>query len=219
MATEEELKTIAQQLALPTGSKGLEIARMMETTNANMTAQALDALDMAAGQHVVEIGHGNASHLAGLLQRHPEIRYTGLETSVLMQTEAINRNREAVSNGRAKFFVYNGITLPDDLKEVDRIVTVNCIYFWPDPADFINQLATRLLPKGRLIITFATKQFMEQLPFTGYGFRLYEEADLLHLTNPTNLRHMQTLHAAEQVRSKAGQQVERKFSTMVWEKR
>lgn len=217
MATNDELKHIAEQLAHPSGTKGLEIATMMMETNANMISHALDALNIQPGEHLLEIGHGNAYHVADLLAKHLGVFYTGLETSLLMMQQAQILNKD-ISTDRVNFLHYDGENFPNALGSFDHILTVNCIYFWKRPVFFITAIAKLLKPNGGLAITFATKDFMRQLPFTKHGFRLYDVEDVLALADIPQLKHTHTLRAVERIKSKNGQLVDREFVTVLWTK-
>ena len=73
--TEEELKILAQQLSNPKGEIGEEVAKMMNETNISMTKESIKALYLADHDNVLELGHGNAGHLAYLLDFGENIHY------------------------------------------------------------------------------------------------------------------------------------------------
>lgn len=216
MASTEELKQLAAQLAHPRGDIGKDISRMMEQTNSNMTKQAIQSLSLQAGQQVLELGHGNAGHVSALFQEHPSLLYFGLDVSETMQQEAMRNNKEAVEKKSASFQIYDGKNIPFQEPVFDAIFLVNTIYFVQDPASLIHDLALILRPAGKLAITFADRTFMESLPFTAYGFTLYEEAELRRLADNELLEYCDSHHGKEQVTSKAGDQVERQFTTLLW---
>ncbi len=216
MASTEELKQLAAQLAHPRGDIGKDISRMMEQTNGNMTEQAIQSLSLQAGQRVLELGHGNAGHVSALLHAHPRLQYFGLDVSETMQQEAVRKNKDGVKNKSASFHIYDGRQIPFQEPTFDAIFLVNTIYFVQDPASLIHDLALILRPAGKLAITFAERTFMERLPFTAYGFNLYEEAELRHLADYELLEYCDSHHGKEQVTSKAGDRVERHFTTLVW---
>ena len=55
----EKLKILASQLKNPHGEKGVQVAEMMYQTNLSMIKHALQYLDIADGDTVLEIGYGN----------------------------------------------------------------------------------------------------------------------------------------------------------------
>ncbi|TDS07493.1 class I SAM-dependent methyltransferase [Sphingobacterium paludis] len=218
MATTDELRQLAAQLAHPNGEAGSRLAKMMEETNYTMTLQALDALSVKAGDYVLEIGHGSASHVKSFLDQHPDVQYAGLEISGSMHQLATQVNQASITAGRADFRLYDGQEFPYSPASFSGILSVNTIYFIPDPTTFIAQISELLQPNGKLTLTFAKKSFMKTLPFTAYGFRLYDEEEVLRFADPHLLAFESTIQGREIVLSKNGDQVEREFLTIVWNK-
>ncbi|WP_270087648.1 class I SAM-dependent methyltransferase [Sphingobacterium sp. SYP-B4668] len=219
MASNEELKALASQLKDPKGAKGIEIAEMMDATNIKMTLHAIDYLQIQANQHILELGHGNCGHLHNLLARQQGLRYSGLETSELMYTEAQRKNKAYTDAKQAAFFLYDGLHIPFPEHTFDRIFTVNTIYFWSEPHQLLSELARILQPEGVLNITFAQERFMQQLPFTTFGFNLYDENKAADLINGTTFYIQQSNTQTETIESKTGELVNREFTTLTLKKR
>jgi|SRR5690606_17900231 len=218
MATPEELKSIAQQLQRPHGEKGLEMATMMNETNKAMTQQAIKQLKLSSGEKVLELGHGNGGHLPYLLQQAADIQYFGLELSPLMQQVAAKANQDYVEQQRASFHLYDGTRPPFEDEQFDKIFSVNTVYFWPEPSGLIAELYRVLKKEGVLALTIAHKSFMELLPFTAFGFHLYEPEELKTLVLAQSFQFLSTETATEIVTSKTGEKVERQFSTLTFSK-
>jgi SAM-dependent methyltransferase len=58
---------------------------------------------------------------------------------------------------------------------VDKGCSVNSIYFWPDPAGAMRELARVIRPGGTLAICFEPPEELRKWPGHRYGFRLFEE--------------------------------------------
>lgn len=143
MATIDELQAIAAQLAQPDGAAGRSIAKMMHETNIGMTRHGIQFLQIDNNtQQLLEVGHGNASHVSDLLTQYPRLRYTGMETSTCMHEKAKRINAPAITAGRAHFIHYDGEHLPKQMHGFDGIFAVNTIYFWPDAAGFLKNWET-----------------------------------------------------------------------------
>lgn len=210
----DELKQLAAQLGRPEGEAGITVAHTMHETNIGMTRHAIAHLNVAHNNRVLEIGHGNCGHLEMLMTSDQPLTYYGLEISELMHREAQYINREYIADGRAVFQVYDGKTIPFPDHYFDRIFTVNTIYFWPEPDKMLEELYRVLQPSGLLNITFAHKSFMQQLPFTSFGFRLYDEEAIKHLVASTAFRYADTATTTETIQSKVGDMVDRAFTTV-----
>lgn len=213
MSNTAEWKEMAAQLRQPDGAKGIEVANMMNETNLRMIHHAIDRLQLREGDRVLELGHGNGAHLAYLFQQQPNLSYAGLDISTLMNQEAQRINQPLVASKQASFHLYDGLHIPFPENYFDRIFTVNTIYFWSDPPLLLSELYRVLKRNGILNITLAPKDFMEQLPFTPFGFTLYDDKTLLNLIGQTPFTLIDTEKQTEIVKTKAGDPVERPFAT------
>lgn len=214
MLTENELKELASQLSFPKGEMGVAVADNMNLTNINMTLSTIEALGLCNDEKALELGHGNGGHLGSLFNLAREVHYTGLEISELMHEEAKARNHLFIESGKASFRLYDGSVLPFSDNSFDKIFTVNTLYFWKQPAAFLNELHRILVPGGTLCIGFAWKTFMETLPFTAYGFELYDEARINALVSLSLFELHDVINHRETIRSKIGEEVEREYAVL-----
>lgn len=217
--TEEQLREMANQLSCPQGERGLQTGEIMNEVNVGMTSAAIDALEIADGNEVLELGHGNCAHLGKILQKAENIHYTGLEISETMHAEAKSKNEAHIAAGQAAYHLYEGESIPFEDDTFDRIMTVNTIYFWKDPAALLREIHRVLKPGGIFALTFAQRDFMQHLPFTKYRFRLYNDADIIELMGETDFQLVDMIGKTEQVRSNAGETVSRDFSVAKMRKR
>lgn len=219
MAQEQEfLQQLASQLSCPKNDDGIEVANMMHSSNIGMTRAAINALQMVNGDLILELGHGNCKHLPEILNKAKNTAYYGLEISELMHKEAAEFNKTAIEAKRASFQLYNGSQIPFAENTFSKILTVNTIYFWENPEEFIKEIYRVLKPNGLLAIAFADKDFMESLPFTIYGFDLYSKEKLHTLAAAANFKIRDILPFTENIKSKTGDEVERLFYVALLEK-
>lgn len=211
----EQLEALAAQLGNPSGEKGIEVAEMMNETNIGMTKNSISNLQLSPGDAVLELGHGNAGHLDFLFSQANDIQYTGLEISSLMHEEAKQSNHAQIESGKARFLLYDGGKMPLENHSIDKVFTVNTIYFWKDPKMVFAELSRILKPEGTFALTFAHRSFMEMLPFTAFGFTLYNPDEILKIISETNFQLDHEDDQKEVVKTKTGESVERFFSTLV----
>ncbi|WP_116790306.1 class I SAM-dependent methyltransferase [Flavobacterium psychrotrophum] len=209
--SEQELKEIARQLSCPQGEAGIAMGENMNLNNIGMTRASITALQLKGGESVLELGHGNCGHLETLLSAGDGITYQGLEISAEMQQAAQQKNTAAVAEDIAHFDLYDGTTISFEDNRFDMIFTVNTIYFWEDAPALLTEIARVLKPNGKCIITFADKSFMEQLPFTQYGFNLFDKGRFSALIEESPLQVADFIDKDEWVTSKSGQEVNRHF--------
>jgi len=215
---EEDLKSIANQLSKPDGEHGIQVAEMMNTTNFYMTSDCIDQMNLKDNSSVLEIGHGNCGHLKYLLGTANNLKYVGLEISSQMSKEAKKINSPFL-NEDVQFVLYDGLKLPFEEECFDSIFTVNTIYFWKDPQDFLAEIYRVLKPAGKMLITMVDKAFMEKLPFTKYIFTLYDTNEVEKFAENAGFEISEIKENTDEVRSKAGDLVTRKFYTLTFVKK
>lgn len=214
----DDLKELAKQLGNPEGETGIEVANMMNATNIGMTKHAIEYINLDKDDDVLELGHGNCGHLSLLMKQAENLKYFGLEISELMQQEAMKSNQNYIKNNSAEFELYNGTKIPFDDESFDKIFTVNTLYFWQNPDLLLNEISRVLKPNGIFALTFADKSFMEKLPFTPFGFKLYSLKDVEELLQKNQFKILKSISQTEQVFSKTNEMVNRTFFTVLTEK-
>lgn len=215
---DDNMKSIASQLRCPSGEAGLEMAKQMNNSNHGMTMNTIYHLDLKANEKLLEIGHGNAKHLAELLNTAPSIDYTGLDISADMKNEAERLNADFIRQKQAQFFLYSGENFPFEDESFDKIMTVNTLYFWENPSATLDEIYRALKQGGICNITYSHKDFMKNLPFTEYGFKLYNDKDVLALIEKTDFKDHQIFSQTETVRSKYGEMVDRTYAILTLRK-
>jgi SAM-dependent methyltransferase len=129
------------------------------------------------------------------------------------EAEKINQN--FITKGKVHFQLTDGVTLPFGDDRFDKIFTVNTIYFWTNPSEYLNEIKRILKPNGTLAICFADKNFMKNLPFTPHGFTLYEIETVKQLLEKAGLTIKNTLKKLEEIQSKIGEKIERAYYVVI----
>jgi ubiquinone/menaquinone biosynthesis C-methylase UbiE len=200
----QDLKILAQNLANPQGKKGIEIGEMMNDTNIEMTLESIQTLLIEDDEYILEIGHGNADHVKSILNKAENVKYTGIDISETMHHEAIKLNKDF--ENQAEFVLYEGTELPFEDKTFDKIFTVNTVYFWQKPTDFLNEIYRVLKDNGTFVLTFGQRDFMEKLPFTQFGFTLYNTDEMEETVSKSYFKRMKISERQEEVKSKTGEE-------------
>ncbi|SUX45248.1 class I SAM-dependent methyltransferase [Chryseobacterium indoltheticum] len=210
---QKDLKILAQNLANPQGEKGVEIGEMMNVTNIGMTLESIKMLLIEDAEHILEIGHGNAGHLKSILNKAKDLTYTGIDISETMSKEAQNLNKEF--KDQADFILYEGRKLPFEDEVFDKIFTVNTVYFWDNPVEFLNEIYRVLKNTGTFVLTFAQRDFMEKLPFTKFNFNLYNNDEMEELISESRFKRMKISEKEEEIKSKTGDELIKRNYTVL----
>lgn len=112
----------------------------MNKSNIQMTLDSIEALELSKNDILLEIGHGNSGHLEKIYKKGKNIQYSGLEISETIKLEAEKINEKLLKKLQGTFFLYDGIKIPSPENYFDEIFTVNTIYFWENPKDFIAEI-------------------------------------------------------------------------------
>ncbi len=210
-STENELRAIAAQLAHPAGEAGIAMGHTMNRSNNGMVLRTIEALGAMDGDNILELGHGHCAHLGNLLGPLLDATYHGLEISHTMHEASRQQNNVLIEDGRAHFALYDGRTIPAPDATFTKAFTVNTLYFWDDPAALLRELYRVLVPGGRLCVAFADRAFMQQLPFTPFGFTLYDPTTFQELVASTAFGAAAFCTHRERTISKDGQELERTY--------
>ena len=123
---------IAQQARNAKGVLGRIIASLMAHETWAQNRRAIDALGVARGDHVLDIGCGPGRSLATLANLAPEGRVVGADPSSLMAELAVRRNSALVRARRVEIVMASAASLPFADAAFDKALCVHVLYFWND---------------------------------------------------------------------------------------
>lgn len=206
-----DMQELARHLRCPEGETGITVAEMMNLTNRNMITKTIHTLSFKGEDMVLEIGPGNGEHVTDVVAMSDNMGYHGIDISQTMVQQARSNN---TATPFASFLRYNGKEIPFADAEFDMAFTVNTIYFWDAPEAYCKELARVLKPEAQFSIGFIPKRIMEQLPFTQYGFTLYNENDVEALMGGAGFSLQETINEKEKVPGLSGNETEREFSIL-----
>lgn len=167
-----DASTLAAQLRQPHGDAALAVADSMNRSNGALNLAAIGLLAVGAGERILEVGPGNAA-FAPLMLQAAGSRYLGIELSTAMVEAGNQRLASAGLAERAAMRHGDAHALPVADATMDAALAVNTLYFWPDLAPVLDELARVLHRGGRLCLAFGDAAFMRSLPFAA-DFQLHE---------------------------------------------
>ena len=181
--SEEIFKVSAEQLRQPHGDLAIQVGEKMNEINVHIHRYTFEALNISANDSILEIGMGNGNFVKDLFKIHPDINYVGCDFSEKMVEESTKNNAQLIAAGKVAFHFANAAKLPLHDAAVNKIFTINTLYFWENPAEVLSELHRILQPKGQLTITIRPKEIMQHYAFVKYGFTLYAKEAVVDLLN------------------------------------
>lgn len=165
---------IAEQARHASGFLGRVIAFIMERETWAENHRAIEALDVRAGNHVIDIGCGHGRSLGALAAHAKDGRVVGVDPSDLMAEIAVDRNRALIKAGKVKVAIASASDLPFDAEAFDKAICVHVIYFWKDLRTSFREIARVLKANGRFVLVFRTdadEAAVAAFPADVYSFR------------------------------------------------
>jgi len=212
--SEQELKELASQLSHPKGENGIATAKSMNVANDNMIRNVINQIDVSDKINILEIGPGNGLHIKYLFEKNPTINYVGIDISELMVQEATELNTEFTNNGKAIFELTDGEIIENENNSINAIFTVNTLYFWKNPKEYLQEIFRVLKNDGQLVLGFIPKSTMEKIPFSKYGFELYDNETVHDLLEEIGFKIDKIISKTEEVLSNTGDKKIRTFTVI-----
>ncbi|MBP7513205.1 MAG: class I SAM-dependent methyltransferase [Flavobacteriales bacterium] len=168
---------MAAQLRKPHGFLARKVGERMNAANRSLYEGAWEALDLRDGLSVLEIGFGNGLFMDDLSRKANGLVLHGLDFSEEMVKEATARNQKLVASGTLTLVHGASDHMPFPDAAFDRVFCINVVYFWEEPARHLSEVLRVLGPQGTFTAVLRARSAMEKLPFTRFGFTMYEQAD------------------------------------------
>ena len=197
-------KLIAQQLRKPSGVLGKKVGKKMNETNGLLYELALNLLSINNHDTILEIGFGNGNFFNKILVSAEDLKVYGIDYSELMVKEAIANNIDSIKRGALNLRSGNSYSLPYADSIFDAVFCINVIYFWQNPTGHLKEIYRVLKPGGCFLTVFRTKQSMQEMPFSKFGFTLYDEVEWTSLLQKNDFQNIESFLIEEPVTNANG---------------
>jgi SAM-dependent methyltransferase len=144
------IRRLVGQFGRPHGLPGHVAGWVMghRSSNRRRNLWVVSLLDVTPTDRVLEIGFGPGIAVQALSRLAIEGRVYGVDASDVMVRQARRRNAGAVRSGRVDLRVGSVDRLPAFGDQLDKILAVNSMGFWPEPAKRLKEVRDRLRPGG-----------------------------------------------------------------------
>ncbi|MET2831001.1 class I SAM-dependent methyltransferase [Mesorhizobium shangrilense] len=158
---------IAQQFSMPQGMCGRLTGAVMGLINHLPNRRAIELLDIAEQDDVLEIGFGPGWALKKMAKLARSGTVTGVDRSPTMVRQAHARNRAAIHHRKLKLIQGTCEQLPLETASVDKVLAVNVIYFCSPIGTALAEAHRVLRPGGTMSIYATDCSSMRGLQFIG----------------------------------------------------
>ena len=171
---------IGSQFGNPRGFVGMVCCQIMNIINNAMYRNTVALIDIKEGQKVLDIGYGNG-YLLKLLDKKKSPDLYGIDISEDMRIAATKRNNHANTDGRLHLEIGDCCDLRYEENSFDAVTSINTVYFWSDTVKGLSEIR-RVLKSGASFYNMVyTKEWLDALSYTNYGFKKFEPEDLINL--------------------------------------
>ena len=189
----------AAQLRKPHGEGAEAIAAYMRELNRALYDHVVKLLSTAKEKQWLELGFGEGIVPEMLYQQDETMHYIGIDFSDEMVNMANAKNIPGAS-----FLLGEVAQMPFESDVFDVCFGINVVYFWENPGRELTEILRVLKPGGLLMLGYRPKTYMQAIPFTQFGFALYETDEMESLLAEHGFVKITTETEAEPDRMIAG---------------
>jgi len=179
-------KYIAQQFGKPTGFVGKLSTLFMNCLNRKQYKSVLENIDIQETDTILDVGFGNGYLINKLSKKYPRKIY-GIDISADMLNLVTRKNAKKIQQGTVELFLTNVENLPFDDCSIDKIYTVNTVYFWQDIDKGFLEIKRVLKPNGIFLNVLWIKEWLEKFPITQYGYAKFTVEQIEKITVESGL--------------------------------
>ena len=155
---------------------GSIIAAVMNRGNKRINRYCVDALDLESEDQVLDLGFGGGVSFPMVLAKLGVGSLTAIDASADMLTRARKKYQRQAASGRLVLMCATADKMPLRDRSMDKVLTVNSIYFWTDLTAGLKEIRRVLRPQGVLALGIRPQEVMGK--FRDWGFRAYSERQI-----------------------------------------
>lgn len=171
---------VGSQLSNPRGLGGKIVSLVQNIANSQLYRNAVAQVNVSNDEKLLDVGYGNGHLLKRIYKKCRPDMY-GIDISDDAKVMATKRNRKAELAGKLHLQVGDCCALPFDDGMFAAVTTINTVYFWSDTVKGLSEIRRCLKNGGSFYNVAYTKEFLDTIAYTQYGFKKFKPDELVQL--------------------------------------
>jgi len=191
------IKYVGNNFGNPNGIGGKITTKIMNIINQNQYKVILENIKLEQNNNVLDIGFGNGYLINKLLRKNIPLNIYGIEISNDMLNSVSQKNRQIIGEGRLKLSLEDISKTSFEDNTFDKIYTINSIYFWDKLEKCFSEIRRILKPNGIFFNVIYTKEYLDKIRYTRYGFKKYTVGELKNITEENRMKIIEIIKIRE----------------------
>ena len=178
---------IARQFGNPTGFGGKVSTLIMNCLNRKLYEAIIENLNIRTTDTILDIGFGNGYLVRRLSNKNLQ-KMCGIDISPDMLKVTGKKVKKKIEQGKVELLLADVQDLPFENDCMDKVYTINTVYFWQDTERGFAEIKRVLKPGGIFLNVIYLKEWLDKLPMTQYGFSKYTAEQIEKMTVESGLK-------------------------------
>jgi ubiquinone/menaquinone biosynthesis C-methylase UbiE len=187
------IKYVGKNFGEPNGIGGKIVTKIMNIINQKQYNAVLENINLEPNNCVLDIGFGNGYLIKKLIGKNIPIKTYGIEISNDMLHKVSLDNIQNIQNGILDLYLENISKTPFKDNMFDKIYTVNTVYFWDEVDKCFSEIKRILKPGGIFVNAIYTKEYMDKIIYTKFGFNKYTAEEIKDITVKYGMKIKETI--------------------------
>jgi len=159
----------------------------MNIMNQKQYRAVLDNINLEVNDVLLDIGFGNGYLIHKLLKRNIPIKICGIDISSDMVSNVSKKYKRFIDDGYLSLYLENIANTSFEKETYNKIYTINTMYFWNELEKCFSEIKRILKPNGIFLNAVYTREFLDRIIYTRYGFNKYSIDDVIKITEENGL--------------------------------
>jgi len=182
------IKFVGNNFGNPNGIGGKITTKIMNIMNKNQYKAILDNISLEPNNNVLDIGFGNGYLINKLFKKNIPVNIYGIEISNDMLNNVSQKNKQIIEEGKLKLFLEDISKTSFEENTFDKTYTVNTVYFWNELEKSFSEIKKILKPNGIFLNVIYTKEYLNKIIYTKYGFKKYTVKEIKDITEKNGMK-------------------------------